>query len=242
MKTLYLKICLLTLLTGFYSFSFAAVTSTNKVLNKPLYNKASDVTTPLYSYTGNVEFRLFAAGNELSAYFTDGQRINFIILQQNTLTAVPANGKYQVDVYEGGVSLRSHTGKATLFLGADVKASKDLAKALGGKARFGIINTGAAGFIYSYGTTQSYNGATLSTITAKGIGVIDFIATLGGAKPSKDCNSGGVGSVSSSVNAGSKPQQSHGCAVTCKTGYYSCCKDTTTATTQSCKCIKENSL
>jgi hypothetical protein len=240
MRSLYLKICLLTLLTGLYTYSFAV--KANTVWNKPSFNKAFEVSTPLYSYTGNVQFRLFAAGNEFSAYFTDGQRVNFIILQQSTLNVLPANGKYQVDIYESGVSLRSYTSKNTLFLGVDVKVSKDLVKSLGGKTRFGLINTRAAGFIYSYGTTQSYKGATLNTIAEKGVGVIDFIATLNGAKTTNDCDSGGVGSISSSVNAGDEPQQSYGCAVTCKTGYYSCCKNTSTPTPQSCKCLKDNSF
>ena len=127
-------------MTGLYTFSFAAGTKANKAWKEATVSKAYMATTPLYSYTGNVQFRMFAAGNELTAYFTDGQRVNFIILQQTTLTAVPADGKYQVDVYESGVTLGSFGAKSILFLGADVKASKDLAKSLGGKARFNVIN------------------------------------------------------------------------------------------------------
>jgi len=137
MKSLYFKICLLVLFISSPSFSFAAGISTNRVGNESIAKKASEDNTMLYSYTGNVQFRFFAAGKELAVYFTDGQRVNFVILQQSTLTAIPANGKYKVAVYESGISLQSYTGKSAFFLGADVKASNDLADALGGKKTLG---------------------------------------------------------------------------------------------------------
>ncbi len=197
----------------------------------------------IYSFSGQTEFRVVkdkVEGNEFTAYFVDGGRVNFVVFQNTDFQESLEDGLYDIHVYANGVTLFNQVTKSTVFIGIDDATSISLLETIG-SANFDSVNTSGAGFVFNWGTSETYKGKDLKSIKESGITTLRVIHSLVkdiSASDDDDCDSGGEGSSSCSTTVGGSAQ-STGCSVSCKTGYYACCVKGGFFSAQSCKCKKE---
>jgi hypothetical protein len=202
-------------------------------------------TLPIYSFTGDVDFRYFSPDKEFTAYFVDNSTVNFIILKETDFGKVLPKGKYDIDFYEAGVVFHEEATDVYSFFGISADESKNLLTDLG-RNKFANTNTTATGLIRNFGEAADYGNLDLSGIDATNVSTENYFkgkSLSSGTAPveTPSCDHGGLGSSSCSLASGTTAVgggTTSGCSVSCKAGYYSCCVQAGWFTKQSCTCKK----
>ncbi|UMY66768.1 MULTISPECIES: hypothetical protein [unclassified Flavobacterium] len=242
-KSMLLVCCLVSVfgLTSCDATSDKMANQESKTMSYRLSPKSGEAA--IYSFRGQTEFRITEddiEGKELTAYFVDGGRVNFVVFQNADFQESLEDGLYDIDVYAHGVTLFNQVTKNSIFIGIDDATSLSLLENIG-SGNFDSVNTSGAGFVFNWGTSETYQGKDLKSIKESGTTTLRVLHSLVKditVSGDDDCDSGGEGSSSCSTTV-SGASQSHGCSVSCKTGYYACCSKGGFLTSESCKCKKE---
>lgn len=247
-KNQFSLVSLFVVLFSIMVYSCDSTTGTTESQNVPLQTDSStqrlvanNGIVPMYHYEGNVQFRVFGQtkedeGNEVTFYFLDNSRVNFVILQNSNITQMFANGNFEVDIYESGVVLHDKNQSRKYFYGIDDAKSEELVDALG-RESFTSVNNNAKGFVYNWGTQDDYGNQNLTQIAQKNIATLSFIDSVAFDNETEaGCDSGGAGASSCSVSGGATGN-STGCSVSCNSGYYACCNKGYGSSSCKCKAV-----
>ncbi|QYJ69099.1 hypothetical protein [Flavobacterium litorale] len=194
----------------------------------------SGITLPNLRYSGNVEFWDNKSENEYGIFFKDDNDLfNFIVLSDIGNTTTLPDGNYDIDVYENGITITSHTlPTKSYFFGLDSNKSRALLTDLETSYVFESSNVSAGSLLHNWGLGSIYDDKTIASAPIMYPSLIRFLNSF--AVSGHNCQSGGVGSSSCSSTS-----QYGGCSITCKSGYHSCCAEATPMKAADCSCIKD---
>lgn len=205
--------------------------SFDSIQNNNTVNRA----TPIYTYTGNIEFWNNSSQKELAIYIKDNATTHYIIIQDTGLNINFTNGNYSLQLFTHGILLQNNNAK--YFLGIDANESRVQLQDIKDSGITNLVTdlTGA-GLIHNSGPNEGY--IPIARVIQENVSTVYYLD-----KPSlgkKKCDHGDPGASSCSISG------YYACSVTCRNGYYACCMEARLSsnggtTSSSCKCKKDGS-